>query len=158
VHFARTGSVGLAQVRTGPPEVILLDLHLPDLSRLEVYQQIRSIGVRSGHHRLISDGTRADAVIEAINQGAYDCLLQPLDSPVLRRVVREALEAARHMRQSAAAEETIPDPHAECGMVGFCQALQEVYKAIGRVAAQDVPVLITGESGTGKELVARAIY
>jgi two-component system nitrogen regulation response regulator GlnG len=84
--------------------------------------------------------------------------LQPLDLSVLRRVVREALDAARHMRESTAAEETIPDPHAECGMVGFCPAMQEVYKAIGRVAAQDVPVLITGESGTGKELVAQAIY
>ena len=43
-------------------------------------------------------------------------------------------------------------------IVGRCPAMREVYKAIGRVAAQDVPVLITGESGTGKELVARAIY
>jgi two-component system nitrogen regulation response regulator GlnG len=157
VHFARTGSVGLAQVRTDPPEVIFLDLQLADQSGLEAYQQIRSIDARIPVI-IVSDGTRADVVIEAIKQGAYDCLLQPLDSPVLRRVVREALDAARHMRQSAAAEETIPDPHAECGMVGFCQAMQEVYKAIGRVAAQDVPVLITGESGTGKELVARAIY
>jgi two-component system nitrogen regulation response regulator GlnG len=68
------------------------------------------------------------------------------------------LDAARHLRQPAEAKETILDPHAEREMIGFCPAMQEVYKAIGRVAAQDVPVLITGESGTGKELVARAIY
>src|SRR2546421_5512411 len=46
----------------------------------------------------------------------------------------------------------------EGAIVGSCPAMREVYKAIGRVAAQDVPVLITGESGTGKELVARALY
>src|SRR3989440_7082162 len=46
----------------------------------------------------------------------------------------------------------------EGAIVGSCPAMREVYKAVGRVAAQDVPVLITGESGTGKELVARAIY
>jgi two-component system nitrogen regulation response regulator GlnG len=78
--------------------------------------------------------------------------------PELRRVVSEALDVARHMRQSAVAEETVLEPHAECEMVGFCSAMQEVYKAIGLVAAQSVPVLITGESGTGKELVARAIH
>jgi two-component system nitrogen regulation response regulator GlnG len=50
------------------------------------------------------------------------------------------------------------DLHAESGMVGSCPAMSAVYKAIGRVAAQDVPVLITGESGTGKELVARAMH
>ena len=54
--------------------------------------------------------------------------------------------------------ETASDPDVEGAIVGSCPAMHEVYKAIGRVAAQTVPVLITGESGTGKELVARAIY
>jgi two-component system nitrogen regulation response regulator GlnG len=156
VHFADIGSFGLAHIRTDPPEVILLDLHLPDQS-LDLYREIRNIDARIPVI-MVSDGTRADLVIEAIKQGAYDCLYQPLDLAVLRRVVREALDAAGHMRHSVAAEETIPGPHADCGMVGFCQAMQEVYKGVGRVAAQDFPVLITGESGTGKELVARAIY
>src|SRR5256885_8780982 len=51
-----------------------------------------------------------------------------------------------------------PAPDVDGAIVGSCPAMREVYKAIGRVAAQDVPVLITGESGAGKELVARAIY
>ena len=62
------------------------------------------------------------------------------------------------MREPAVVAETAPDPDADGAIVGSCPAMREVYKAIGRVAAQDVPVLITGESGTGKELVARAIY
>jgi two-component system nitrogen regulation response regulator GlnG len=76
----------------------------------------------------------------------------------LRRVVGEALEVARRMRQPAVVAETAPDPDVDGAIVGSCPAMGEVYKAIGRVAAQDVPVLITGESGTGKELVARAVY
>jgi DNA-binding NtrC family response regulator len=100
----------------------------------------------------------ADAAIEAMKQGAYDYLFKPLDLNQLRRVVGEALEVARRMREPAVVAETAAAPDVEGAIVGSSPAMQEVYKAIGRVAAQDVPVLITGESGTGKELVARAIY
>src|SRR6201990_2571522 len=62
------------------------------------------------------------------------------------------------MRQPAVIAETAPDPDVDGAIVGSCPAMREVYKAIGRVTAQNVPVLVTGESGTGKELVARAIY
>src|SRR5262249_7928758 len=64
----------------------------------------------------------------------------------------------RRMRQPAVIAKDLPDHEVDGAIVGACPAMLEVYKAIGRVAAQDVPVLITGESGTGKELVARAIY
>jgi two-component system nitrogen regulation response regulator GlnG len=76
----------------------------------------------------------------------------------LRQVVGEALVVSRRMREPAVLAENGSDADAEGAMVGCCPAMQEVYKAIGRVASQDIPVLITGESGTGKELVARAIY
>jgi two-component system nitrogen regulation response regulator GlnG len=132
-------------------------MRLPDQSGLEVYQQIRRIDARIPVI-FVSNTLRADVVIEAMKQGAYDCLVKPLHWAVLRRVVREALEVARRKRQPASAEDSTPDPETGCEIVGFCPAMNEVYKAIGRVAAQDVTVLITGESGTGKELVARAIY
>ena len=93
-----------------------------------------------------------------MKDGAYDYLFKPLDLHQLRRVVGEALEVAQRMREPAVIAETYPDPDVDGAIVGSCPAMREVYKAIGRVAAQDVPVLITGESGTGKELVARAIY
>ncbi|MDB5339031.1 MAG: Response regulator of zinc sigma-54-dependent two-component system, partial [Planctomycetaceae bacterium] len=62
------------------------------------------------------------------------------------------------MRQLATAEETESEPSAENEIVGCCPRMQEAYKAIGRVANQTFPVLITGESGTGKEVIARAVY
>jgi two-component system nitrogen regulation response regulator GlnG len=91
-----------------------------------------------------------------MKEGAYDYLFKPLDLAGLRGVVVPALELGRQMREPAVVTQSLP---AENGaIIGRCPAMGEVYKAIGRVAAQNAIALITGESGTGKELVARAIY
>ncbi|MBV9126400.1 MAG: sigma-54-dependent Fis family transcriptional regulator [Planctomycetes bacterium] len=157
VEVAATGADGLERVRSEPPDVILLDLRLPDQSGLEVYQQLRRLDARIPVI-FITLAKSADAAIEAMKQGAYDYLFKPLDLHQLKRVVGEALEVARRMREPAVLAEAVPDLDVEGAIVGSCPAMREVYKAIGRVAGQNVPVLITGESGTGKELVARAIY
>jgi two-component system nitrogen regulation response regulator GlnG len=157
VAVACTGAAGLEHVRARPPDVILLDLRLPDQSGLDVYRQIRVIDGRIPVV-FVTGARTADAAIEAMKEGAYDYLFKPLDPHRLRQVVGEALEVARRMREPAVVAETDPDPDVDGAIVGSCPAMSEVYKAIGRVAAQDVPVLITGESGTGKELVARAVY
>jgi DNA-binding NtrC family response regulator len=157
VAVACTGAAGLEHVRTRPPDVVLLDLRLPDQSGLDVYRQIRAIDGRIPVI-FVTMAHTADAAIEAMKEGAYDYLFKPLDPHLLRRVVDEALEVGRRMRQPAVVTESAPDPDVEGAIVGSCPAMREVYKAIGRVAAQDVPVLITGESGTGKEQVARALY
>src|SRR5215813_5349245 len=157
VEVAATGAKGLERVGARPPDVILLDLGLPDQSGLEVYRHIRRIDARIPVI-FVTVAKGADAAIEAMKQGAYDYLFKPLDLHQLRRVVGEAVEVARRMRQPAVVAETAPDPDVDGAIVGSCPAMGEVYKAIGRVAAQSVPVLITGESGTGKELVARAVY
>jgi two-component system nitrogen regulation response regulator GlnG len=157
VDVASTGAEGLQRIRTGTPDVILLDLRLPDQSGLEVYQQVRSTDARIPVI-FITMAKAADAAIEAMKQGAYDYLFKPLDLHQLRRVVGEALEVARRMREPAIIADALNDPDVEGAIIGGCPAMREVYKAIGRIAAQNVPVLITGETGTGKELVARAIY
>ena len=90
--------------------------------------------------------------------GAFDYLLKPLELPQFRHVVRRALEISRLMHVPALVPADEPTDDRADVLVGRCPAMQAVYKAIGRVAPQDVTVLILGESGTGKELVARAIY
>jgi two-component system nitrogen regulation response regulator GlnG len=157
IDVARTAEQGLCQVVAEPPDVILLDVHLPDLSGLEAYQRIRQIDGRIPVI-FITWAATADTAIEAMKEGAYDYLFKPLDLARLRGVVVQALELGRLMRRPAVVAET---SHAEVegdAIIGRCPAMAEVYKAIGRVAAQNVIALITGESGTGKELVARAIY
>jgi len=90
--------------------------------------------------------------------GAYDYLLKPLELAQLRQVVERALTISRLMQVPAlVADADGVDDRADA-IIGRCPGMQNVYKDIGRVAGQDVTVLITGESGTGKELVARAIY
>jgi two-component system nitrogen regulation response regulator GlnG len=151
VQVVSTGRVGLEHIRNCSPDVIILDLCLPDQCGLEVYQQIRGMNARIPVI-FVTRTSRADLTIEVIKQGAYDCLFKPFDLSVLRRVVGEALDVARRMRLPAAVEETGMDLDAEDGIVRCCSAMGEVYKAIGRVAGQTFPVLITGESGTGTRL------
>jgi two-component system nitrogen regulation response regulator GlnG len=157
VRFAGADPGGLRHVRAEAPDVVVLDLGQPDARGLEIYRQIRQINARVPVVFVIG-ARRADVAIEAMKQGAYDVLFKPVEPPVLRRVVGEALDVARRMQDPAAQVETETDPDVEGALVGSCPAMEEVYKAIGRVANQAFPVLITGESGTGKELVARAIY
>jgi two-component system nitrogen regulation response regulator GlnG len=154
---ACSGVEGLKQLAAETPDVILLDVRLPDLSGLEVYQRIRQVDARIPVV-FITSTTAADTAIVAMQQGAYDYLFKPLDPQQLRRVVGQALELARLTREPAVVAETLPDEDRGDAIIGCCPAMREVYKAIGRVAHQPVTVLITGESGTGKELVARALY
>ena len=157
IEVARTAEAGLRQVAARPPDVILLDVHLPDLSGLEAYQRIRQLDGRIPVI-FITWAATADTAIEVMKEGAHDYLFKPLDLARLRSVVVQALELGRLMRAPAVVAETPPEDDSGDAIIGRCPAMAEVYKAIGRVAAQNVITLITGESGTGKELVARAIY
>ncbi len=156
VQVAGSGPCGLRHVGADSPDVVLLGMGSGTPARLEVYRQIRQIDARVPVVFVV--GVRQPgAAIEAMKQGAYDFLFKPVELPLLRRVVVGALEVARHMRDPAVAVEAATDPDPGETLIGSCPAMEEVYKAIGRVADQAFPVLITGESGTGKELVARAI-
>lgn len=157
ICVARDGAEGLKGLAAESPDVILLDMRLPDLTGLEVYQRIREIDARIPVI-FITATTAADTAIAAMQQGAYDYLFKPLDPQQLRRVVSQALQLARLMHEPAVVAQTLPPDDTGDAIIGCCPAMLEVYKAIGRVARQNVTVLITGESGTGKELVARAIY
>src|SRR5690242_219361 len=131
VEVAGTGADGLARARAGPPDVILLDLRLPDQSGLDVYRQLRQLDARIPVI-FVTLSKGADAAIEAMKQGAYDYLFKPLDLHQLRRVVGEALEVSRRMREPAVLAEGAADADAEGTIVGSCPAMREVYKAVGR--------------------------
>jgi two-component system nitrogen regulation response regulator GlnG len=155
VVVAQNANHGVELVRRAPPDVVLLDLHLSDRHGLEVYRSIRAIDARIPVI-FIATAKTADAAIETVKHGAFDYLHKPLDLEQLQRVVTDALEVARMRAPVRLADAAAPE--ADGAMLGASPRMLDIYKAIGRVAAQDVTVLITGESGTGKELIARAIY
>src|SRR5438270_2599947 len=160
IDLVRSGAEAISHVARGQTDVVLLDVVLPDMGGLEVYQRIRQIDARIPVI-FVTQTTSTDTAIEAMRQGAFEYLFKPVDLDRLEEVVTEALEVVRLMREPTVVTETaspaVEDVRGDA-IVGRCPAMGEVYKAIGRVADQNVIVLITGESGTGKELVARAIY
>jgi two-component system nitrogen regulation response regulator GlnG len=154
---AATAADGLAAVKREQPDVIVLDINLAGESGLDAYRHIRELDSKIPVIFITGHGT-ADTAIEAMRLGAYEYLLKPLELDHLTDLVERAFEISRLMRVPATIPEVEAPTASSDALVGRCPALQDVYKAIGRVASQDVTVLILGESGTGKELVARAIY
>jgi two-component system nitrogen regulation response regulator GlnG len=157
LRSATTAADALALVGRDRPDVVVLDVHLPDASGMDTFHRIRAIDARIPVILVTGHGT-TDLAIEAIKEGAFEYMLKPLELSELRNLIDRAVRSSRLMRVPASMPEVEPTPASGDLMIGRCPAMQEVYKAIGRVARQDVTVLITGESGTGKELVARAIY
>lgn len=153
VLTAGTVAEGRQRVEADRPDVIVVDLQLPDGSGLDLLAWAVDADPRRPVILITARGT-ADAAIEAMTRGAFDYLLKPLDLDSFSKLVGRAFEAARLMRVPA----ILPDEPAGDRILGRTPAVQEMCKTIGRVARQDVNVLIVGESGTGKELVARAIY
>jgi two-component system nitrogen regulation response regulator GlnG len=156
VFTASTGRGGIELVKQRRPDAVILDVRLSDLSGLEVFDRIRQIDPRLPII-IITAYAATETAIEAMKRGAFEYLLKPIDFHQLRDVVQRALELSR-FRHIPPVFEDAEGADASDRIVGRSAAMQEVYKAIGRVTGQDVTVLITGESGTGKELVARALY
>jgi len=157
LRAAGTAAEAIAAFERDRPDVVVLDIHLPDATGLDTFHRIRGIDARVPIILITGHGT-TDLAIEAMKGGAFDYLLKPLELADLRDLIDRAVRSSRLMRVPAAMPEVEPAPEQGDLLIGRCPAMQEVYKAIGRVAGQDVTVLVLGESGTGKELVARAVY
>jgi two-component system nitrogen regulation response regulator GlnG len=158
VEAATTAVEGLERFRGRRPDVVLLDVRLPDRSGLELFPDLRAVDATVPVIFITALGD-SDPAIEAIKQGCFDYLFKPLDLKGLDVLVSRALHVRRQMSVPVALDaRPEPPPDRADAMIGRCPAMLEVYKAIGRVAPHDVTVLIRGESGTGKELVARALY
>ncbi|MBA4188201.1 MAG: Fis family transcriptional regulator [Planctomycetaceae bacterium] len=157
VRSATTAAEGLVAIGAERPDVVVLDVHLPDATGLDTFHRIKQIDARIPVVLVTGHGT-TDLAIEAMKEGAYEYLLKPLELAELRALIDRAVQSSRLMRVPTTIPEAGSVPPIGDLLLGRCPVMQEVYKAIGRVARQDVTVLVLGESGTGKELVARAIY
>lgn len=158
VLTAESAKQGIELVKKHKPDAVVLDVRLPDMSGLDAFNDMREIDSRLPVIIITAHAT-TETAIEAMKRGAFEYLLKPINLHELQTAVANALEVSRLSRVPAVFDQSEPDDSATTDrIVGVSPAMQRVYKDIGRVAAQDVNVLILGESGTGKELVARAIY
>ena len=157
IHVGGNAVEGMEALRKHQPDALLLDIMLPEISGIELAKEIRALDVRLPVI-FITATNDSDTAIEAMKQGAYDYLLKPLDVQQVKSLVERALETRRLMNSPVRLRESETDAEDGDVLVGRSPKMLDVYKQIGRVAAQDVAVLIRGESGSGKELIARALY
>jgi two-component system, NtrC family, nitrogen regulation response regulator GlnG len=146
-----TGEEFFGALKLGRPDVLITDIRMPDMSGLQLMERLTRtdpdipVIVITAHSDL-------DSAVSAYQGGAFEYLPKPFD-------IDEAIElvsrAARQRTRGATEQTTVkPTPR----IIGQAPAMQEVFKAIGRLSRSSMTVLITGESGTGKELVARALH
>jgi two-component system, NtrC family, nitrogen regulation response regulator GlnG len=135
----------------GPPQVLVSDIRMPGPSGLELLKTVKQrhpavpVIIMTAYSDL-------DSAVAAFQGGAYEYLPKPFDVDQAVDLIRRALDESQ--RGTAAAEPALEAPE----ILGQAAAMQEVFRAIGRLSQSSATVLITGESGSGKELVARALH
>ena len=148
-----SGESALAAIGREEPAVVVTDIRMPGIDGLELLERISSqypelpVIIMTAHSDL-------DSAVAAYKGGAFEYLPKPFDVDEAVALVNRALEvrAQQPVRNIISANETVPE------IVGKAPAMQEVFRAIGRLANSNATVLINGESGTGKELVALALH
>ena len=133
------------------PQVVVSDIRMPGLSGLEFMQQLKS-KLPSTPVIIMTAYSDLESAVAAFQGGAFEYLPKPFDVDHAVELVRRALDESRRQVEAAPAEAQAPE------ILGQAPAMQEVFRAIGRLSQSHATVLITGESGTGKELVARALH
>lgn len=154
VRSFENGDDLLAALRSSLPEIIISDIRMPGIDGLELLKQIHStrpnipVIITTAHSDL-------DSAVAAYQGGAFEYLPKPFDLEELVDVARRAMSFANEQKSVAAPVER---SRAVQEIIGEAPAMQEVFRAIGRLSNSNITVLINGESGTGKELVAQALH
>jgi two-component system, NtrC family, response regulator AtoC len=158
VRSAPTGSEGLAEAEAWRPQVILLDVKLPDADGLDLLPKIRRVESTA---QVIVLTAYADTkiAVQAMKRGAVDFLRKPYDMDEVVLAVETARKASARDGYLAVYQRRERGRYAEEQLLGQCSAMRETMDLVRRVSRSDATsVLVLGESGTGKELVARAVH
>ncbi len=139
------------------PDLVITEMHLRPAGGLDLLAKIRAESPNAMVIIMSAFGT-TQAVIESMKLGAFDFLRKESLPFTMKVVVDTALKAATELRAAAPTKPALTVEQYRDDIVGQSEAMQSVFKMVGRVAMSDAPVLVTGESGSGKELVARAIH
>jgi two-component system nitrogen regulation response regulator GlnG len=141
----------LDQLASEQPQVVVSDIRMPGFSGLELMQQLKE-RLPSTPVIIMTAYSDLESAVAAFQGGAFEYLPKPFDVDHAVELVRRAIEESRRQVEALPADTQAPE------ILGQAPAMQEVFRAIGRLAQSHATVMITGESGTGKELVARALH
>jgi two-component system, NtrC family, response regulator AtoC len=156
VTTAGTLSQALEEIAASPPDIVLVDIGLPDGSGLELLDA--SVPSAAREVVLITGNASVETAVDALRRGAADYLTKPVDFARLKMVLAN-LARTLEMKGEIGALRTELRKLGRFGtLIGASPAMQEVFELIERVAGSDASVFITGETGTGKEVVARTIH
>lgn len=144
----------LLQLETGqPPEVIISDIRMPQMDGMTLLKEVHKnfpdipVIIMTAHSDL-------DSAVNAYQSGAFEYLPKPFDIDEAVSLTQRALSHAREQRSQKKLQPEVKDTE----IIGEAPAMQEVFRAIGRLSRSSISVLINGQSGTGKELVAQALH
>jgi DNA-binding NtrC family response regulator len=157
VATADSGAAALERIAAGEPDVVLLDLRLPDRDGLEVLEAIRATSPGTDVIMLTGHGS-IDTAIQAVRAGAFDYVAKPCPLDELEVRIQRALERQSLRRRASLLERGLTPPDVADSFVGDSAEFRRLAELVGRVAPSDSTVLITGETGSGKEMVAKLIH
>ncbi|SEA06049.1 two component, sigma54 specific, transcriptional regulator, Fis family [Desulfuromusa kysingii] len=158
VDLAEDGSQARSLAQKNHYDLAILDIKMPGVQGLDLLKLFRAESPDTLIIIMTAEATMENAV-SAMKHGAYDYLTKPFDLTALDAIILKAEKAADLTGKIDHLKEELQD-HYSVGraIIGNSQAMQDIYKILGRAAGSDVTILVTGESGTGKELIARAIH
>ncbi len=157
VSLAATGEAGLEEFRARGADVIVTDLVMHGIDGMKVLEEAHKIDPAVQVLVVTGHGT-VESAVDAMQKGAFNYLLKPINLNELRAVVASALEKRGLVRRARELEERLDERFGFEGLVGNSPQMREVYSVMRRVAPTNATLLILGETGTGKELVAKAIH
>ena len=157
VVAAGAGGEALREASAREPDVVLLDLRLPDMSGLEVLKALRECAPGSEVVMLTGHGS-IDTAIESIRLGAFDYVVKPCPIGELEVRVQRAVERQALRRRASLLERGLTPPDPAGSLVGESAPFRELLRLVERVAAADSTVLVTGETGSGKEMIAKLLH
>jgi len=156
ITHVTTGDEAYKYLAENSPQIILLDMNLPDVDGMEILKYVSDTGLDSCVIVITAYGS-VSRVVDAMRLGAFEYLQKPFDESRFILTVRNAIERM-HLRQMVDSYKNQLGRDEFHGMLGKSQVMQAVYDTIDNVAKSSATVFITGESGTGKELCAEAIH